>query len=933
MVVAESGGVTTFYAAFRSGSVYTSTDGDTWAVVGVGLPGGLLRIALAVQPDNPNVVYAFDQQGDVHRLDLGDGTWRQITGLPAAAQLVSSQGWYDLAIVVAPDNVNRIYLGGSTVSSGGDWSGAVYRSEITVAGINVSAANTYIGGSVHADIHTIVFTPGNALQMWVGCDGGVYRTDNAIGTGDIFDSLNKGLQTLTLNYLGQHPTEDAVLFCGSQDNGGERFTGEEAWLYSSGGDSGYFIVNWADPYQVLDTYVRGGVRRSTDGGTRYSYTPVAVLAVPLAAGEQVLFYAPIAGTPPNPGSPAEADIVAFGSIRPWISTTFGGGWVSVPNNTLAGDSLNARIKSLIFASATKFYAGTMAGGVYRFDQVAGVWSRTQIDTIGGMNFLPLAGVVTDIAVDTTDASGNSIYITFGGNGDFRHVWHFDGAVWAEHSGPAAGVPDALLDVQHNAIVVDPLNPTHLYVGADIGIWRSTDSGATWNVFSDGLPDAAVLDLKLHNPRRLLRASTHGRGAFERTLDALPKQGVELYVRDTQLDQGRFTTVNFLDDPTDQGETVRHWRGPDIKLDTPDVLGEYQFPLTGTIDFLDFVDTLSDDSKNVATHATETITTRVYVQVHNRGVTPADNVQVMCLLSNASAGLPALPAGYETDVQTGTPINTADWQTLGIVNLDNVRVGFPKIAAFDLTSDKLPPPANLAGNDHHCVLALLHHTDDTYTSVITNTDQNSKQVRKAAHKNLKVVQFTGTLPPAPLVVPFRLHAESLERKKLSDLLINIQGYRGTIRLFVPKIEADGDLRELAFGLYAKDDFEDFKTWASGQEELIKKNQRGKYPYNKAWCKQRLKDIGRALDYGRMFVAGGSKVVGIKRLILEPRKHYTFFLMLDRPRDGEIGEAYEIDIVQLDSESRRVVGGFDLRVELQPEPKTRRRRRDEGVAATV
>ena len=61
---------------------------------------------------------------------------------------------------------------------------------------SVTAANTYIGNSVHADIHTIVFTPGNAAQMWVGCDGGVYRTDNATGAGDIFTSLNKGLQRL-----------------------------------------------------------------------------------------------------------------------------------------------------------------------------------------------------------------------------------------------------------------------------------------------------------------------------------------------------------------------------------------------------------------------------------------------------------------------------------------------------------------------------------------------------------------------------------------------------------------------------------------------------------------------------------------------------------------------------------------------------------------
>ena len=123
---------------------------------------------------------------------------------------------------------------------------------------------------------------------------------------------------------------------GSQDNGGERFTGEEAWLYSSGGDSGYYVVNWSDPYRVVDTYVHGAVQRSVTGGTRYSYSDVPV---PLIAGDSALFYAPLVGTPINPGAPGESEILAFGSVRPWISTNFGTAWQSIPNNTLVGDQL------------------------------------------------------------------------------------------------------------------------------------------------------------------------------------------------------------------------------------------------------------------------------------------------------------------------------------------------------------------------------------------------------------------------------------------------------------------------------------------------------------------------------------------------------------------------------------------------------------------
>jgi hypothetical protein len=922
VVAAESGGTTTFYAARQNGPVYSSNDGHMWIEAGTSFPATAGRVALAVQVDNPSVVYALIQNGSVYRLDITNGTWRNITGIPAG--FMNTQGGYDMAIAVSPNNVNRIYIGSSIELSGGDWSGSLYRCEITISGTNVSMTPTYIGNSVHADIHTIVFAPGDPNKLWVGCDGGLFYSTNPTGSGDIFTACNTGLQTLTMKFLGQHPTEDAVLFAGSQDNGGERFTGEEAWLYSSGGDGGFAIVNWNDPYKILSTYVRGGIRRSTNGGTRYSYAPVDVL---LASGEQVLFYAPIAGTPPNPGSPtaaADADLVAFGSIRPWMSTTFGGGWQSIPNNTLAGDSLDGRIKSLIFASPTRLYAGTMNGGVYRFDRAGSTWTRTQIDTIGGANQLPLAGPVTDIAVDPTNDS--RLYITFGGTGDWRHVWFFDGTQWQQRSGPTAGSVTSLLDVQFNAIVVDPANPAHLYAGADIGVWRSIDGGANWTVFSEGLPDAAVEDLLLHNPRRLLRAATHGRGVWERTLPDTSKQGVELYVRSTQLDQGRGPAINGLPDPTAQGQSVYFWRGPEIKLDTPNALGQYQFPLTGTIDFLQFVDTLTDDFQNVATHATANIITRVYVQVHNRGVMQADNVRVMLLLANASMGLPPLPPGFEVNVRNGVPVNTANWRTIGFDTLNDVRVGFPKIAAFSLPSSMLPPPANLAGNQHQCVLALVHHADDQFTNTETIVDTLSSGDRKAAHKNLTVVQFTGTLPPArPVVMPVRIHNPNTKEKLLTSLAVYLNSYPGRVRLLIPRINTDGNLEKLIDGMFFSKDSKDVSLWAKHHIKEIEQNQKGKQPYDRVWSKQRIEDIKKATESSIVLEAEDKKQISLNRIVMEPDTYYTVFMVFDRPEKGKIGKSYNIQFRQVDLEHDSIIGGLDARIELVPDLKKKMKRK--------
>ena len=776
VVAARAGGATTFYAAQWGGGVLRSNDGDTWGTVGTGFPTtDVGRIGLGVRPTDPSVIYALIAQASnrfvlgLWRLDLTSGAWRRVSGHPGdlfgnPASRPKGQGSYDLAIAVDPNNPDHIYLGGSTrpsgAASGADASAAsLFRCTVAgnESGDGLTMSFTPIGERIHADIHALMFSPGDSEQLYVGCDGGVFFTGSAssASAGSSFVARNTGMQTLHMEHLGQHPTEDAVLFCGTQDNGTVRFTGEEAWLHSAPGDGGFAVVNWHDPYRVLVTYPNGIVRRSCDGGNRYSYTAF-VIPPPQ---EPQLFYGPLAGTAPNPTNPIEAERVAFGTNRVWISDTFGSVWASIPNGDISdrlGEGNAFLIRSLAFAGANRIYAGLWGGRVYRYDRTETGWAAAvRIDSLGGSSSIPdtLTVPVTDIAVDhfdPDDPAGDSIYITLGNTrvgeaGDYRHVWHWDGTQWEQRSGPAAGDPEALLEVQANAIAVDPDSPDDLYVGADIGIWHSPDAGATWEPFSEGLPDAAVFDLQLHAPRRLLRASTHGRGVFERNLNADTQPGVELYIRDTQLDQGRFATVDGLLDPTRPGVAVTHDRGPDIKLDTPNDQGSYQFPLTSEIDFLQFVDVLVDDAQRVATHATAVITTRVYVQVHNRGVTPANGIRVMLLLASASAGPPPLPPDFASNLQSGTPISTSSWRTVGFATLDAVRVGFPKIAAFDLTSDLLPTPDNLAGNDRHCVLALVHQPDDPFTAIETATDLLSINERKVALKTLTVMPFVGTLP--------------------------------------------------------------------------------------------------------------------------------------------------------------------------------------------
>ncbi len=281
------------------------------------------------------------------------------------------------------------------------------------------------------------------------------------------------------------------------------------------------------------------------------------------------------------------------------------------------------------------------------------------------------------------------------------------------------------DVQYNAICVDPDNPSDIYVGSDIGMWRSTNGGSSWHYFSDGLPSAAVLDLKLHQPSRLLRASTHGRGVYEWAFKAGAIPGIELYIRHTQLDQGRRESLDDLDDPTQVNGKVHHTRSPDIKLEAPDASGKYK--ISEKVDFVSFVDELTGPADEITIHTTTSLSTRIYVQVHNRGVIPANRVRVTCLIADCSGGVPALPQGYEENIRLGKKIATATWNTIGVEMPDDVRVGFPQIGTFDLKSDQ---PIKLTIGKKYCVLALVHHTDDEY-SIKADADVCYKANRKAA----------------------------------------------------------------------------------------------------------------------------------------------------------------------------------------------------------
>ncbi|MGH7554871.1 MAG: Ig-like domain-containing protein, partial [Longimicrobiales bacterium] len=143
------------------------------------------------------------------------------------------------------------------------------------------------------------------------------------------------------------------------------------------------------------------------------------------------------------------------------------------------------------------YVGTNDGHVQLTTDAGANWS---IRSTGLPN-----RVITDIAVSAVDASIAIATLSGFGTG---HVFRTtdSGVSWQNISGD-------LPDVPVNAVLHESSPRPAIYIGTDLGMFRSLDTGRTWVPFNDGFPNVAVFDLAYSRATGMIVAATHGRGMF------------------------------------------------------------------------------------------------------------------------------------------------------------------------------------------------------------------------------------------------------------------------------------------------------------------------------------------------------------------------------------------------------------------------------------
>jgi len=415
-------------------------------------------------------------------------------------------GWYCNVIAVDPTNPNIVWAAGVDLfrsdNGGRDWGLASYW---WASGIDSSFA--------HADQHAIVFHPdfdGVAnTRMYAAGDGGIFSTDNpyaTVATADNeicdpwfsevrFRDHNTNLGITQFYHGAPFPGGDAYIG-GTQDNGtliGLDAWGSDGWQHVLGGDGGYNAVDPTSPNIVYAESQRFGFAKSTDGGQSFADADSGV------NDGGFLFITPFTMDPNEPQR------LWTGGHRLWRTDDAAESWQAASVYPLGPGQVSALTVSP--HNSQDMVVGTSDGDIYR--------SRAAIYTTGASRWgssRPREGFVTSLAFDPS--SQEVIYATYAGFGG-AHVWRSEdlGESWESLDGSG---PSALPDIPVHSVVVDPTDPDRIYLGTDLGVFTSIDRGRHWAVENTGFANAVTEWLVLGDGpdgSSRLFAFTHGRGAW------------------------------------------------------------------------------------------------------------------------------------------------------------------------------------------------------------------------------------------------------------------------------------------------------------------------------------------------------------------------------------------------------------------------------------
>jgi photosystem II stability/assembly factor-like uncharacterized protein len=743
-------------------------DGSAWQKRDTGIPTGQGRtVALALAASNPKVLYSkFENASSGALLGVYKTTtagekpakgnaWSNLAGASVMDDSYFSDGktgysWYNSILEVDPKDANTVYGGGlniyRTTNGGTNWNA-----------VSSGADPNYLL-SVHSDHHAVAFDPKNSKVVYVGNDGGIYRSTDTTASTWHWNDVSHGMIITQFYRITTQQMQASLVAGGSQDNGTEVTFGNRTWYNPYGCDGADVAIDAVDSV-TLYLNCNGGLHELANpvpgtpgGGSEISWTVPTNLSVssPLVTDPGKAGAALAAGSPSKPLTQQRL-----------LKTTNGVKWTAASPNLPAGTA----ISFIAIGPSSKFqtyYIGVDGA-------TESIWSTFN----GGTKWnttpkgLPAGLRPNAAAVDNKDpkravagfggAAGGAVYLTTDG-----------GSNWKSLGGSGSSAFPSLAQV--TGVVFSPFNANVVYVATIVGVFRGTITpgatpSASWMPFDEGLPAGIdVTDISVNRASGRLTIGTFGYGAYQRNIrPGMKCSPVRLVVRDNVFDRGRTPSAPAagLPDPEHPvpdsarpgfykpGPPVHWWSSPDIRIDVPSL--DKPANRLSAVDHVEFETaplgiapappgTMQDHNPVRGRLA------RVYVQVSNRGLQPGTNVRVLPLWTDATAGLPLLPADFWSktfpagSTTCGPLASGSKWHFVDPKNpckvIPVVNPALPEVVGFDWEVPK-------SAAEHTCMMAIIDCPSDPLEPSIRKSNERRPWVfvpnsRHIAQRNLHIV---------------------------------------------------------------------------------------------------------------------------------------------------------------------------------------------------
>ena len=524
----------------ESGIFKSSDGGATWKELTNGIPGGDKgKIALGVSPQENNVVYAsvefVNREGGFFRSVNAGESWEKRSSFVSGG----TGPHYYQEIYLDPHRFDVIYHANDTLvrsMDGGKTFEPIER------------------GSKHVDNHAVVFHPNDKDFLLVGCDGGVYRSNDFGSTYSFFGNLPL-TQFYKVDVDYDLPFYHVV--GGTQDNNSQygpvatRYVQgitNSDWQITIGGDGHDNAIDPTDP-NILYCESQQGMIARFDRKTGES---ISIRPQPGAGEEDLRFNwdSPILISPHNPKR------IYFGSKKLHRSDDRGDSWTTISPDLSKGQdrwklpvmgrvwgidagydllamSAYGNITSVSESPVVEglLYVGTDDGLIQVSEDAGKNWRK-----VDRFFDVPEGAFVNDVKADRHDA--NTVYACLDHHktGDFKPYLIKSTDRGRNWTNITSNLPDRHLVWR---IEQDHVKPSLLFLGTEFGVFTSLDAGGKWHKLSNGMPTIAVRDIAIQKRENDLVCATFGRGFYvlddysvlrELEPDALDKPAVLFPVR-------------------------------------------------------------------------------------------------------------------------------------------------------------------------------------------------------------------------------------------------------------------------------------------------------------------------------------------------------------------------------------------------------------------